>query len=203
MKVISTIKTRGLLVGLLAVHLMFTTYSCDTCLGRIIAELSLKIVSESLIDVALGNPFVLTSIVQNTFSVLSNIPDCDELGAASESRTRMEIDYDDNGYWSNVYDDDITTSALGPNEFTSIAREITFNQPGRFRIRKIADFFNEVDEFSNTNNTNIVTVGPRSNADQEFDQLIQQGFIIVEVKESYPGQKERLAHLPIVQVNPI
>lgn len=202
MKVISTIKNRFLLTGLLAVQLLFATYSCDTCFGRIVAELTLQIVSESIIDVVLGNPFALTSIVRNTFDALSEFPDCEELGAAGQSRTRMEIDYDDNGYWTNVYTGDLTTSAMGPNGFANLARDVTFNQPGRFRIRQIADFFNDVEEYDNGNNTNFVTVGPRSTSTAEMDQLIQQGYIIVNVKESYPGQKESLAHLPVVQVTP-
>lgn len=197
---IFTLKKKFFLAVLLAVQVLFATYSCETCFGRIVAELTLKIASESLIDVFLGNPLVLTSVVRNTFDALSNIPSCEELGDAGQSRTRMEIDYDDNGYWTNVYSGDIPTSAMGPNGFANLAQDVTFNQPGRFRIRQIADFFNDVEEFDNNNNGNFVTVGPRSSYGAEIDQLIQQGYIIVNVKESYPGQKERLAHLPIVQV---
>ena len=199
-------KTRFLTL-LCVVSITIGSSGCDNpCIGRALAELGIRWLTEGAVTLVVGTPFTFQSIIRNGLLAANQISDCDNLDQAGPSRLGAQVDYWSpiSNNWVEVGGTSGATPSLNPNHEVTNSIPITFNQPGYFRVLEEADYTDVISEHDVVSNlTTFGDVDSRSSSNHgypfDYDKLHREGYVIVTVHEEYPGQAQELANLPIVQ----
>ncbi|MCR9099999.1 MAG: hypothetical protein NXI25_08615 [bacterium] len=206
-------KSAKWLAFLLLSPFIFTTSSCDTCVGGVLAELGIEMLAKTATTIALGDPFSLSTIIANAFEAGKEISEqC--LGDAGPNRTRMTVErLTGSNNWSPVpisigngnqnlmggFDTNIQ-DILANDDFV-YDEELSFQDTGIFRIQKIVDYYDEVPEHNMVDNvTDLDFTYGRS---KDFSNLpdYDPSYLYIEVRESFPGQLRQFKDEPTVIVH--